>query len=184
MARLSVLLLGPLQIILDGEPATGFVSDKVRALLAYLAVETRQPHRREKLAGLLWPDWPETSARASLRRALANLRQALHRLRASIGDSEADLPCLHVTRETIACHPPVAEQRPADASPGSDRAFWLDVAAFRAALNAVGAHAHAGECAAAACCRRFVFFRPRAQAASPATLRPSRTTVEGSGIGV
>ncbi|MGD9146963.1 MAG: alpha/beta hydrolase, partial [Anaerolineae bacterium] len=59
MARLSICLLGPLQVTLDGKPVTSFESDKVRALLAYLAVEVGQPHRREKLAGLLWPDRPE-----------------------------------------------------------------------------------------------------------------------------
>jgi hypothetical protein len=45
MARLSIRLLGPFQVTLDGEPAVGFRSDKVRALLAYLCVEmTRRPH--------------------------------------------------------------------------------------------------------------------------------------------
>ncbi|MGD8967736.1 MAG: BTAD domain-containing putative transcriptional regulator, partial [Anaerolineae bacterium] len=117
MARLSVLLLGPLQIILDGEPVTGFVSDKVRALLAYLAVETRQPHRREKLAGLLWPDWPESSARASLRRALANLRQV-------IGDHQATPPFLHVSRQTLQFN------RASDA--------WVDVPALTDLVQARG----------------------------------------------
>ncbi|MGW8249010.1 MAG: nSTAND1 domain-containing NTPase, partial [Anaerolineales bacterium] len=69
-------------------------SDKVRALLAYLAMEADHPHRREKLAGLLWPGYPEDSARASLRRALADLRQA-------IGDEEGNPPYLQVTRQTI-----------------------------------------------------------------------------------
>ena len=35
------------------------------------------PHRREVLAGLLWPEFPERAARSSLRNALANLRQSL-----------------------------------------------------------------------------------------------------------
>jgi DNA-binding SARP family transcriptional activator len=56
--RLSIHLLGSFQVNLDGEPVTGFESDKVRALLAYLAVETGGPHRREKLAGLCWPELP------------------------------------------------------------------------------------------------------------------------------
>ena len=56
MPRLSISLFGSLRVNLDGEPATGFESDKVRALLAYLAVESGAPHRRAKLAGLLWPD--------------------------------------------------------------------------------------------------------------------------------
>ena len=68
MARLDVRLLGPFRVAMDGEPVTGFASDKVRALLAYLCTEESGPHRREKLAGLLWPDWPEPAARANLRR--------------------------------------------------------------------------------------------------------------------
>jgi len=94
MARLSIRLLGPLQVTLDGEPVTGFESDKVRALLAYLAVEQGAPQRREKLAGMLWPDWPERSARTNLRRALANLRKAL-------GDHQAAPPFLHISHQAI-----------------------------------------------------------------------------------
>ena len=93
MTRLSVHLLGPFRVALDGEPATGFVSDKARALLAYLAVEADRPHRREALAGLLWPDYTERAARASLRTALANVRQV-------IGDRGARPPFLHVRRQT------------------------------------------------------------------------------------
>ena len=44
MARLSIKLLGCLQITLDEAPVTHFESDKVRALLAYLAAEARAPH--------------------------------------------------------------------------------------------------------------------------------------------
>jgi DNA-binding SARP family transcriptional activator/predicted ATPase len=117
VACLSVRLLGPLQMTLDGEPVTGFVSDKVRALLAYLAVETEQPHRREKLAGLLWPDWPERSARANLRRALANLRQV-------IGDQRATPPFLHISRQAV------------QFNSASDA--WIDVVAFTDLLQAKG----------------------------------------------
>ncbi|MGD8750074.1 MAG: protein kinase, partial [Anaerolineales bacterium] len=94
MPRLQLNLLGSFRATLDGDPVTGFDSDKVRALLAYLAVETGRPHRREKLAGLLWPDYPERSARTSLRSALANLR-------AVIGDREAQPPYFNITRQTI-----------------------------------------------------------------------------------
>lgn len=45
MRRLSLYLLGPYQVTLDGEPITEFRSDKVRALLAYLAVEADGPHQ-------------------------------------------------------------------------------------------------------------------------------------------
>ena len=117
MTRLSVRLLGPLQVTVDGEPVTGLRSDKVRALLAYLAVETERPHRREKLAGLLWPDWPERSARTSLRHALANLRQVIH-------DHQATPPFLHITRQTIQFN--------------SASKAWIDVATFTDHLQAKG----------------------------------------------
>jgi ABC-type transport system substrate-binding protein/serine/threonine protein kinase/DNA-binding SARP family transcriptional activator len=94
MAQLSVILLGPYQAMLNGEPVTGFDSDKVRALLAYLALEIDQPHRRQKLVGLLWPDFPERSARTNLRSALANLRQV-------IGDRQQDPPFLLISRQSI-----------------------------------------------------------------------------------
>jgi hypothetical protein len=77
MPHLSIRVLGPFQVSVDGVPVDGFATDKVRALLAYLALSPGHPHRREALAGLLWPDFPERSARASLRNALANLRNVL-----------------------------------------------------------------------------------------------------------
>ncbi|MDX1437031.1 MAG: BTAD domain-containing putative transcriptional regulator, partial [Anaerolineales bacterium] len=109
MPRLSIRLLGLFEVLLDEEPVTGFDSDKVRALLAYLAVEADHPHRREKLAGFLWPDYPERSARTSLRRALTNLRQV-------IGDKQAAPPFLYISPQAIQLN------RTANC--------WVDVAAF------------------------------------------------------
>jgi DNA-binding SARP family transcriptional activator/predicted ATPase len=94
MAHLSLSLLGSFQVTLDGQPVTGFKSNKVRALLAYLAVEADRPHRREVLAGLLWPEWPD-------RDALSNLRYALSNLRRVIGDRTAEPPFLLITRDTL-----------------------------------------------------------------------------------
>ena len=109
MAHLSLSLLGTFQATLDGKPVTGFKSNKVRALLAYLAVGADRLHRRERLAGLLWPDWPEQEA-------LGNLRYTLSDLRRAIGDRVADPPFLLITRDSIqfnqACD------------------YWLDVTAF------------------------------------------------------
>jgi len=59
MALLSINLFGNLRVTLDGQPLTGFKSNKDRALLGYLAVESVRPHRREVLAGFLWPDWSD-----------------------------------------------------------------------------------------------------------------------------
>ena len=94
MAHLSLSLLGEFQATLAGEPVTGFHSDKVRALLAFLAVEASQPHTRIHLAGLLWPDWPEKQARTYLRQALFDLRKLL-------GDGNASAPFLLANHRTI-----------------------------------------------------------------------------------
>ena len=98
MGYLEIRLLGPPRVGLGGEDVTEIRSEKVRALLAYLVVEADQPHRREKLAGLLWPGYPEASARASLRRALADLRKAL---RPATDDQGASPPYLDISRQTI-----------------------------------------------------------------------------------
>ena len=58
MARLELSFLGSFEARLGQERITAFKSNKVRALLAYLAVEADHPHRRESLAELLWPGWP------------------------------------------------------------------------------------------------------------------------------
>ena len=94
MARLSIRLFGSFQVVLDGNPVVGFESDKARALLAYLVVEADCPQRREKLAGLLWPDRPERVARANLRRVLTNLRHVLR-------DREATPPSLCISHQTV-----------------------------------------------------------------------------------
>jgi predicted ATPase/DNA-binding SARP family transcriptional activator len=94
MPQLTIQLLGHFQAMLDGQPLSGFDSNKVRALLAYLAVEADRPHPRDELIGLLWPDQPDTAARASLRQALANLRQI-------IGDRTSATPFLSTTSDSI-----------------------------------------------------------------------------------
>jgi DNA-binding SARP family transcriptional activator/Tfp pilus assembly protein PilF len=94
MAMLKILLLGPFQAKIGQEPIDGFESARVRALLAYLAVEADQPHSRDTLAGLLWPERSNKTARKNLRQALSNLRKA-------IGDHERQPPYLEITRETV-----------------------------------------------------------------------------------
>src|SRR5512132_1627318 len=94
MAHLTLSVLGELQVLIDDIPVSAFESDKVRALLAYLAVESDRSHRRETLIGLLWPDSPEEAARHNLRQALFNLRLAL-------GDHTAMPPYLIITRNEI-----------------------------------------------------------------------------------
>ncbi|MFL5733370.1 MAG: BTAD domain-containing putative transcriptional regulator, partial [Chloroflexia bacterium] len=93
MSGLSLSFLGAFGVTLDDKPVTGFDADKNRALLAYLAVEGAHPHRRDSLAGLLWPDQPEDAARR-------NLRQALYKLRQVLGEG-SDPPYLVVAGDTV-----------------------------------------------------------------------------------
>ncbi len=72
--RLIITLFGAPCFYLGTESVEGFVSNKVRALAAYLVV-TSHLHTRDALAGLLWGDMPNVDARANLRKALSNLRQ-------------------------------------------------------------------------------------------------------------
>src|SRR5215210_3327406 len=94
MARLTLALLGALEVTLDGQQVASFAYDKVRALLVYLAVEAERPQRREALAALLWPEQPDPAARNNLRRALLTLRTA-------IDDQRAQPAFLLITRDTI-----------------------------------------------------------------------------------
>ncbi len=76
MPSLHIHLLGEFRIELNGRPVNGFATDKVRALLAYLAVERERKHRRESLAALLWADQPYDASRQNLRQALYQIKQA------------------------------------------------------------------------------------------------------------
>jgi TolB-like protein len=64
---LEIRVLGGLQVICSGAPATLPRSRKTRALLAYLAL-TRRSHRREQLCEMFWdvPDDPRGALRWSL----------------------------------------------------------------------------------------------------------------------
>jgi DNA-binding SARP family transcriptional activator len=94
MTHLAISLLGSFGVSVDGQPANDFDSNKVRALLAYLAVESDRPHRRETLAGILWPEAPDRSAFNNLRYSLSDLRQ-------NIGDREARPPFLLITHDSL-----------------------------------------------------------------------------------
>lgn len=72
MADVKLFLLGAPYLAVDGQ-VVEIQRRKVLALLSYLAV-TGQPHRRDTLATLLWPDSGQSQARAALGRHLSELR--------------------------------------------------------------------------------------------------------------
>ncbi|GEM_PF-3551092 len=69
---------------------------KATLLFAYLVLHRQQPHERAFLAGLLWPDLPETRARRNLNTEIWRLRQAL-------GEAAS---CLLITPSALAFDPP------------------------------------------------------------------------------
>lgn len=115
MNTLAIRLLGQFQAEIAGQPLQDLQTNKVRALLAYLAVEADRPARRETLAGMFWPEFTESRARA-------NLSQALFTLRQSIGDDSAVQPFLLVTSDTIQFAP--------------DSHLWVDARHFSAGVLA------------------------------------------------
>lgn len=104
-ARLQIKLLGPPQLLLNGQPLPDFAYQKSLALLGYLLV-TQKPQPRSSLAALLWGESTEANARAQLRTVLAELRQRLE-------------PYLEITRNTAAFN--------------RDSSYWLDVETFTTA---------------------------------------------------
>ncbi len=121
MLNLELKLFGPFQAFLDGQPISRFESTRVRGLLIYLAVESDQPHSRDTLAGLLWPESPDQTARKNLRQALSNLRKV-------IADQSAEPPFLQITRESVQF--------------ASGSLHRTDMAEFSARIRAADNHKH------------------------------------------
>jgi predicted ATPase/DNA-binding SARP family transcriptional activator len=126
-------VLGSLQITLPNGTMAKLESDRARALLAYLAVQADQAHRRDALIGLIWSDLSEEAARHNLRQALFNLRKA-------IGDHHAKPPYLFITRDEIQFNPASK--------------YKLDLAEFDAHLAACESHTHTNIEACTVCAPR------------------------------
>jgi DNA-binding SARP family transcriptional activator len=73
---LEIRLLGTFEIK-EGKETINIASRPAQSLFAYLVLSAGTSHRREKLAGMLWPDSPEETARSNLRHALWRIRKAL-----------------------------------------------------------------------------------------------------------
>lgn len=75
---LEVRLLGQFDVRLDGAPVE-IPSRSAQTLLAYLALNAGVSHRREKLAGMFWPEASDAQARNNLRYTLWQIRKGLSR---------------------------------------------------------------------------------------------------------
>jgi DNA-binding SARP family transcriptional activator len=89
---LAISLLGGFQARV-GASTIRLPTRKTQGLLAYLALHAGQPHDREKIQGLLWPDVASRQAQASLRQTLFTLRKTLAR---------TSVPALLTTATTVA----------------------------------------------------------------------------------
>lgn len=75
---LRIHLLGGFHLEAEGETPPAIVQPRLQFLLAYLLLHRDKPIPRQQIAFAFWPDTSE-------RQAHANLRNLLHRLRASLG---------------------------------------------------------------------------------------------------
>jgi ABC-type oligopeptide transport system substrate-binding subunit/DNA-binding SARP family transcriptional activator len=128
MPTLNLAFLGAPRIELDGQPVE-IPARKAVALLAYLAV-TGQPHSRERLAALFWPEADAEHARGALRAALVALRR-------SLGDG-----WLVAEGDALRLESGVRGQESGGREQGIADRIELDVARFRAELTAARGHAH------------------------------------------
>lgn len=122
MPPAELLLFGTFTFFVNGIAVPHLPTDKIRGLVAYLALEPRRLHRREQLAGLFWP---EVSHDTSLK----NLRQSLYRLRQSV-DSIAPASTERLLRTTQQTVEWVASE------------VSVDVQSFQTALVESERHAH------------------------------------------
>jgi ABC-type oligopeptide transport system substrate-binding subunit/DNA-binding SARP family transcriptional activator len=114
LSRLCLSFLGAPLLEREGEPIR-LDTRKNLALVAYLAL-TGEPHTREALVTLFWPEVEPSRARAGLRRNLAVLR------------NELGGEWLIVDRESVGTDP--------------EADVWLDVSRFRQLMRAWQGHGH------------------------------------------
>jgi WD40 repeat protein/DNA-binding SARP family transcriptional activator len=98
---LELRLLGQFDLQVDGQ-ALNIPSRPAQSLLAFLALNAGVLHRRELLAGMLWPDSTEANARGYLRHALWRIRTGFETCSVSWRDYlEADDIAVRFRRDSL-----------------------------------------------------------------------------------
>ena len=139
MGQLDLNMFGRFTVVQNGEAITSFRTQKVLALLALLAAEPENAHRREKLMTLLWPGMPESSARQNLRQVLYHLRQIIPVVSPRL-DSDGGLESVPLV---------VANRHTMQLNPAANAA--VDVAEFDDLLAQSQAHDHVDLLACVTC---------------------------------
>ncbi|MEP6774676.1 MAG: AAA family ATPase, partial [Chloroflexota bacterium] len=116
-SMLRIYLLGRPHFLLDETPVEFAALPKIWPLWAYLLMHRSLPVNREALAFTLWPDSPEISGRANLRRHLHDLKRILPAEQSSSSPTASSVgDWLLVTPRTIQWNPQCA--------------YWLDLEEF------------------------------------------------------
>jgi len=131
--RLDLSLLGKAEIRLDEELVGDLRSEKARALLFFITIESNSSHRRDALAEMFWPDKPEGYGRNSLKQALSLLRKTL-------GDQDLQEPFMLTSKHEV------------HFNAGSPH--WVDAVEFEKITSTVPLHAHQNIKTCAACAKQ------------------------------
>jgi len=107
--QLRISLFGHLQAVYGKRRLQLKFPPKTTPLWAYLLLHRGRAIARQKLAFVLWPDVPESIARA-------NLRRHLHRLKRTLPPATPGYPWLLINAKTVRWNP--------------EADYWLDVAEF------------------------------------------------------
>jgi DNA-binding SARP family transcriptional activator len=118
MTRLKIRLFGQVSVQRDGEPLSG-LSAKALELLCYLLLHRERGHTREALAGLFWPEAPDSMSKKYLRQAIWRLGSALA---SHPGPAQAE------SGQLLIVHPNWIRVN-------AEAAWWLDVAVFEQAYD-------------------------------------------------
>lgn len=119
---LNLSFLGTYSAKTENTVIQGFESAKVRALLAYLMLESDKPQSRDHLIGLLWGEGDDTKASKNMRQALSNLRK-------TIQDTDPENPFLLMVSDTIQANI-------------NNPHIWLDTRVFEKLISECEQHPH------------------------------------------
>jgi DNA-binding SARP family transcriptional activator len=131
---LRLVFLGGFSVQLAEKPFQAFESDKVRALLAFLAMEANQHHRRDTLTGLLWPELPERAARHNLSQAIYSLGQQIKKY--------SETSPFAITPRAIGFY--------------INHQIWVDAHHFQSIIEACETHSHHGAAICQICMERLL----------------------------
>lgn len=123
MVTLRIYFFAGFHLQREDQPLPAIPSVVGRSLFAYLITYRDQPHTRDLLAGLFWPDVPDANARRRLSQTLWQIRRAL--------DAPPDQPYILSQADTLQLN--------------VEAPYWLDVEEFQAACSEFPIEPSAGE---------------------------------------